>query len=189
MAIPLHVFMRDLLSHNVEVALVMDNAANPQNHLRRVEAVVRQNFESPSLRTYPVWTLMSSVDNSKQSYLDLSDHSKRISRWGEPSHSGSISSRFDSVMPVKSNPEVPPVAPPRIMSPAISGSRKKGHKTAIDKSPSKDSSLTKYEERYYTKRFNVTNLRQDAPTQKDLSNAVERALQICDTTRRFQTSV
>lgn len=199
MAIPLHVFMRDLLSHNVggdfadcrqvHVALVMDNATNPQNRFRSIETSSCErmdNFESRTPRAYPRWTRMSLVENNNNhkqtSCMDLSDHSKGISRWGAPNPTGGNSNRFDSGMPLTNNPEVPPVAPPRMMSPAVAtGSRKKGLHMAIDISPSKEASLMKYKDQHYEKRYNVHQLRQDGLTRKHLTCAVERALQICDT--------
>jgi hypothetical protein len=174
MAIPLNAFMQDLLFHNVggvvscaEVAIVVDNAANHEEKLRSFYFTLMQNSVSPSQ------TLKC---------LDLPDHSKRLSRWGEPSPARALSCRFDSSMPFTSNPEVPPVAPPRMMSPEISGSRKKILDTAIvDISSSKEASLRKYTEHYFANRNNDHKPRQDKPARKDLASTVERALQICDT--------
>jgi hypothetical protein len=191
MTVPLlHVFMRDLLSDNVGehvgcpgIALIVDNAANPQNNFRAMEQCTceMESHESPTPRSYPGWSRMSPPAADKQNCLDLSDHSKGISRWGGPSLTSGRPSRFDSGTPVTNKPEVPPVAPPRMMSPAVTCAGKKGLHKAVDISPSKEASLRKYKDQYYKKRYNVHQLRRDGPTREDLSNAVERALKICET--------
>jgi hypothetical protein len=200
MVLALHVFMQDLLSQNVggsvgcpEVALVVDNAAIHQMNFRPIGVGASvcsliQNSEFPSQRSYRGWTQISVIDNSKQICLALSDRSKRISRWGEPRPTGAISSRFNSGTPVTNNQELPPVAPPRMISPEISGNRKNGLHNAIDISPSKEAPLRKIKEQCYTIRYNVHKLRHDGPGQNDLTSAVERALQICDTRPRFLSS-
>ncbi|KAG7371875.1 hypothetical protein IV203_018017 [Nitzschia inconspicua] len=184
MTIPLHVFMRELISdysigkheHCSQIELIFDNATNPQSNIgvmnhKAASCAVSEPFESTMPRTY---------HRSRQtSCLDLSDHSKGISRWGGISPTDGNSSRFDSGVPVTNNPTVPPVAPPRMMSPAITKTGRKGLSTAIDSSPSKEALLRMYGDKYY-KKCDGRSMQLPGTTRTGLTNAVERALHICD---------
>ncbi|KAG7338642.1 hypothetical protein IV203_020734 [Nitzschia inconspicua] len=184
MAIPLHVFMRELMSdHHVgercpKIKLIFDNAANPQSNFgvmtyKAASCAMSEPSESSIPRTYHRLSRISRSDT--QTYcLDISDHSKGISRWGGIRPIDGNTSRFDSCISVTNNPSQPPVAPPRMMSPSATGTGNKGLLKAIDPCPSKEALLRTYGDKNYAK-CNGRSIRRTG-----LTNAVERALDICD---------
>lgn len=85
MALPLHTFMQDLLrapehrDHAYRVALVVDNArvAGKENQQRSS----RRRFHSKVLRWEKEYQQKFHRKPSKKDALDISDHSKKDSRW------------------------------------------------------------------------------------------------------------
>ncbi|KAG7338635.1 hypothetical protein IV203_020741 [Nitzschia inconspicua] len=187
MTIPLHVFMRQLMSdygeHCPQIELIFDNATNPQSNIGVMKhkaascVALSEPFESTMPRTYHRSRISRS--DMQTNCFDLSDHSKGISWWGGISPTDGNSSRFESGVPVTNNPTGPPVAPPRMMSPAITRTGKKGLSTTIHSSPSKEAMLRMCGDKYY-KKCNERSMRLQGTTRTGLNDAVERALYICD---------